>query len=173
VAPVRLTLAALVAVAAGCGGGGESAPAGPSETGVVRVVVDGDTLRLEDGRRVRLLQIDAPEEASECYGRAATRELIRLAGRGEEVVLARDPALDDRDGGGRLLRYLTVDGRVVNLELVARGAAAPYFFRNARGRYAADLLEASREARDGRRGFWAACPGARLEPALGSLTGPA
>lgn len=140
---------------------------------MVRVVVDGDTVHLEDGGRIRLLQIDAPEEASECYGRAATRALNVLAGRGAEVVLERDPELDDRDGGGRLLRYVLIDGRNVNLELVARGAAAPYFFRNARGRYASDLLEAARAARDRRRGFWAACPGARLEPALGSRTGPA
>ena len=38
-------------------------------------VVDGDTVALRDGRRVRLVQIDTPEVffGAECYGRAASR----------------------------------------------------------------------------------------------------
>jgi micrococcal nuclease len=170
VAPVRLTFAALAAAAAGCGGDEPAAPP-PSETGVVRVVVDGDTVHLEDGRRVRLAQIDAPEEEGDCYGRDATRVLAGLAGRGARVRLEADAALDDRDDFGRLLRYVRAGELNVNLALVERGAAAPYFFRNERGRYADDLLAAARAARAGRRGFWGACPAARLEPALGSRTG--
>lgn len=162
---------ATVVLAAGCGGGEEAAPLERAGAGVVETVVDGDTLRLEDGRRVRLVQIDAPEEETECYGPEATRELIRLAGRGSRVELESDPALDDADDGGRLLRYVRVDGRNVNLELVARGAASPYFFRSERGRYADDLLDAARAARRDARGFWRACPDAELNPGLGSLTG--
>lgn len=145
----------------------------PVENGTVGAVTDGDTLRLTDGRRIRLVQIDAPEEQTECYGREATRALIALAPRGTEVDLARDPELDDADRNGRLLRYVAVDGENVNLRLVADGAAAPYFFRNERGRYAAELLDAATQARRERRGLWGACPGAQLIPGLGSLTGPA
>jgi micrococcal nuclease len=168
VAAVRLT--ALAVAVAGCGGDEPAGPQ-PTETGVVRRVVDGDTLQLEDGRRVRLVQIDAPEEESECYGREATHVLAGIAGRGARVQMEPDGALDDRDDFGRLLRYVRAGELNVNLALVERGAAAPYFFRNERGRYADDLLAAAREARTGRRGFWGACPGARLEPALGSRTG--
>jgi micrococcal nuclease len=170
VAAVRLTVATFAVAVAGCGGDEPAAPQ-PTDTGVVRLVVDGDTLHLEDGRRVRLVQIDAPEEDSECYGREATRVLAEIAGRGARVELEPDEALDDRDDFGRLLRYVRAGELNVNLALVERGAAAPYFFRNERGRYADDLLAAARAARSGRRGFWGACPGARLEPALGSRTG--
>ena len=45
------------------------------------------------------------------------------------VRLVRDPSLDDHDRYGRLLRYVLVDDTDVNLELVRRGAASPYFFR--------------------------------------------
>jgi micrococcal nuclease len=169
--PVRLTAVVLVLAAAGCGGGATVLES--VDAGTVATVVDGDTVRLEDGRRIRLVQIDAPEERSECYGREATRALVALAPRGTRVELVRDPALDDEDESGRLLRYLVVEGENVNLTLVERGAAAPYFFRNARGRYATDLLDAAREARAERRGLWGACPGARLEPGLGSVTGRA
>ena len=168
--PLRLTALAAV-LAAGCAGGPPAAEL--VEAGTVDRVVDGDTLRLEDGRRVRLVQVDAPEAESECYGRRATRALAGLAPPGTDVELERDAALDDVDDGGRLLRYVVVGGRNVNLALVERGAAAPNFFRGGRGRHAAALLAAAREARAQRRGLWGACPGARLEPALGSLTGRA
>jgi endonuclease YncB( thermonuclease family) len=119
------------------------------------------------------VQIDAPELHTDCYGRPALRALVDLAPKGTRVRLAPDPALDAVDEHGRLLRYVFVGSRNVNIELVRRGAASPYFFRNERGRYADDLLDAVSEARDARRGFWGACPGAELNTGLGSVTGRA
>ncbi|MCS7007520.1 MAG: thermonuclease family protein [Gaiellaceae bacterium] len=127
------------------------------ETRRVTGIVDGDTLVVSGGERVRLLQIDAPEEGGECYARAAARELARLAPPGAEVVLEVDPRLDRVDAYGRLLRYLRRDGANVNVALVRRGAAAPYFYRGERGRYAAQLIAALREARAAGRGMWRAC----------------
>ena len=136
------------------------------ESGRVARIADGDTLRLTDGRRIRLVQIDAPEPGSECFGTDAIDELAALAPPGGEVELERDPALDDRDRFGRLLRYVhAADGTVnVNLVLVERGAAAPYFFRGDRGRYADNLRDRAEAARAARRGLWGACPAARLRP---------
>lgn len=164
---------AAAAAAAGCTGT-EPAPQPPQspDAGVVATVNDGDTLRLRDGRRVRLVQIDAPEEGRECYAEAATKELRRLAPPGSTVMLVGDPALDGVDEHGRLLRYVTVGDVQVNLELVSLGAAAPYFFRGDRGRHAHELLRRAGEAREAGRGMWGACPGARLEPGLGALSGP-
>lgn len=120
-------------------------------------VTDGDTLRLRGGERVRLVQIDAPEAGRECYAGRATGELIRLTPRGSRVELEPDPALDLRDQHGRLLRYVHVAGTNVNVELVRRGAAAPYFYDGERGRHAARLLAAVTEARRARRGMWGEC----------------
>ncbi len=144
----------------------------PQGAGIVALVNDGDTLRLTDGRKVRLLQIDAPELQTDCYGRAALALLRRLAPEGARVTLQRDPDLDDRDRYGRLLRYVFAGGRNVNLALVRAGAASPYFYRKERGRYAEDLLDAVDEARAGMLGYWGACPRARLDTAVGSITGP-
>ena len=135
-----------------------------SEAGRVASIADGDTLRLTDGRRIRLVQIDAPEPGSECFGNDAEQELAGLAPPGSDVELERDPALDDHDRFGRLLRYVNAGGDNVNLALVERGAAAPYFFRGERGRYADDLLDAAETARAGGEGLWGACPAARLHP---------
>lgn len=131
----------------------------PASQGPQRVarIVDGDTLVLRGGARVRLLQIDAPEAGRECYARAAARELAGLAPVGAEIVLEPDPRLDPVDRYGRLLRYLRVGAVNVNVELVRRGAAAPYFYGGDRGRYAPRLLAAVAEARAARRGMWGAC----------------
>ena len=65
-----------------------------------------------------------------------------------------------------------MSGENVNVELVREGAASPYFFRNDRGIYARELLDAVDEAREARRGYWGACPAAELNTGLGSVTGP-
>ncbi len=171
-AAAALLLAVLAAAGRG-GAGGTSEPASgvASESGVVAYVNDGDTLRLTDGRRVRLVQIDAPELHGDCYGKAALAALRSLVPEGARVTLVRDPGLDARDGYGRLLRYVFVAGRNVNLVLVREGAASPYFYRRERGRYAAALLDAVAQARASRRGYWEACPGAELNTGVGSITG--
>ena len=174
----RLTLLTVLAVlAAGCRGpstvdeGKVTTP--PRAAGVVEWVNDGDTLTLESGAKVRLVQIDAPELGTDCYGRAALKALVALVPRGAEVRLVRDPSLDDHDRYGRLLRYVFAAGENVNVELVRDGAASPYFFRNERGRFAGALLDAVAEARAAHRGYWGACPVAELNTGIGSVTGPA
>jgi endonuclease YncB( thermonuclease family) len=167
-------LGLILALTAAACGEQTSPPTSPAgERGVVANVADGDSLRLDDGREVRLVQIDAPELYAECYGHAARRALLRLAPRRTRVALVRDAALDDRDAYGRLLRYVLVRGRNVNLVLVGEGAAQPYFFRNERGGHAEELLRAAKRARARRLGLWGACPDARLNPGLGAVTGRA
>jgi micrococcal nuclease len=104
------------------------------------------------------VQIDAPELGEgECYAREAWRELERLASPGERVEIEADPKLDDLDRYGRLLRYVHADAANVNVELVRRGAAAPYFRRGEEGAYADELLDAADQARRGRVGMWGSC----------------
>jgi endonuclease YncB( thermonuclease family) len=106
---------------------------------------------------VRLVQIDAPEFGSECYGRRAASVLERLLPFGTEVRVVRDPGLDDVDVYGRLLRYVFKASRNVNLVLVQRGAASPYFFGGDEGRYAGRFRHAVDRARAQGRGAWGAC----------------
>lgn len=152
--------------------GARSAIAAGTGRGVVGSVVDGDTLTLATGVRVRLLQIDSPELGSgECYSRAARSALVQLAPVGARIALEADPALDRVDRYGRILRYVSRDGVHVNLELVRRGAAAPYFYRGERGTFASRLLAAAVEARAAKRGLWGARPRTRLDPTRQVATG--
>jgi micrococcal nuclease len=138
----------------------------------VASVYDGDTLTLRNGRRVRLLQIDTPELGSgECFSRAARSALLVLAPPGSRVVLEADPGLDRVDRYGRLLRYIKRNGVNVNLELIRRGAAAPYFYRGEKGRYAGSLMRAALGARGAKRGLWRACPSTKLDPFRAVETG--
>jgi endonuclease YncB( thermonuclease family) len=142
------------------------------EGGVVATVADGDTLTLTNGSRVRLLQIDTPELGSgECYSRKARTMLLALAPPGARVQLEGDSRLDRVDRYGRLLRYVSRGATNVNVELVRRGAAAPYVSRGERGRYAAVLLRAATGARAAKRGLWGACPATVLAPERAVETG--
>ncbi len=162
-------LVVVTLLAVGCS---TSQPTTPSASTTVSRISDGDTLRTTSGRKIRLVQIDAPELHGDCYGKAALAALRRLTPPGTRITLVRDPALDATDRYGRQLRYVLVGATNVNVALVRQGAASPYFFRGERGRYAPDLLAAVADARAARRGYWGACPRARLDTGRGSITGP-
>ncbi len=157
----------------GTPGTGAAVTATREPTFVVARIADGDTIELEGGRRVRLLQIDAPELTDECYGQEAAAVLRELLEPGDPVTLERDLGLDDVDEHGRLLRYVHSGPRNLNVLLVRRGAATPYFYRGERGEYADRLIRAAKRARAGKRGLWGACPGTPLDPLRAAATGPA
>lgn len=160
-------VAAALALAACSSGAGSAA-----EEAEVARVIDGDTIEMTGGDRVRLVQIDAPElQEEECYAAEAAQALRELLPAGSQVRLEPDPDLDEVDRFDRLLRYVHRDGTNVNLELVRRGAAGVWFFEGDRGRYAGALLDAARDAEAAGSGLWAACPGTRLDPTRGVDTG--
>ncbi|MEZ5100888.1 MAG: thermonuclease family protein [Thermoleophilia bacterium] len=138
---------------------------------VVAAVPEGDTVELQDGRVVRLAQVDAPAAvAGECYGVRARQALRALLPKGTRVRLESDPALDPVDAEGRLVRYVRVQGENVNLLLVRAGAVSVWFAGGDRGRYADDLLGEAKAARAARIGLWRECPGTRLDPKRPALT---
>lgn len=155
----------LLLVTAGLSTTASGADRATVRSGVVARVIDGDTIMLRDGRRVRLVQIDAPEVGTgECYSRASAKVLRVLLPAGAAVRLEADARLDQVDRYGRLLRYVWRGTLDANLAMVVKGAAAPWFYQGAKGKYAARLLAAAREAKGAKVGLWAACPGTLLDP---------
>jgi endonuclease YncB( thermonuclease family) len=132
---------------------------------IVSEVVDGDTINLANGRRVRLVQIDAPElSGRECYANLSRTALQHLLADGSRVRLEFDPRLDRVDRYGRQLAYVFVGRKNVNLAMVRRGAASVWFFNGERGKYADRLLLAARQARAASRGLWRDCSATQLDP---------
>lgn len=91
---------------------------------VVRVI-DGDTIEIENGLKVRYIGIDTPEtkdphEPVGCYGHEAYLKNQELVAN-KQVTLEKDVSETDRYG--RLLRYVYVDGIMVNEQLVKEGFA--------------------------------------------------
>lgn len=146
-------------------------PAG--QGAVVASVTDGDTIKLRDGRRVRLVQIDTPEVygGAECGGRTASSALKQQLPPGTRVRLVADAATDSTDRYDRQLRYVLKGDRNLNLWLVQHGHAAPYFYDGERGRYAPQLERAARRAKARRLGMWGTCPNAVLDARRGVSTG--
>jgi endonuclease YncB( thermonuclease family) len=134
-------------------------------TARVAYVIDGDTIALMTGAHVRFLQIDSPELSSnECYATQARGQLESLLPSGARVRLRKDPALDQVDRYGRLLRYVYRSGANLNVEMVRRGAAAPYFFDGDHGRFSGLLYSLAVAAKRAHRGLWGACRATRLAP---------
>ncbi|HWT92347.1 MAG TPA: thermonuclease family protein [Solirubrobacteraceae bacterium] len=133
---------------------------GGERTARVERVVDGDTLKLAGGDRVRLIGVDTPETKKpgtpvQCFGKAASAFTERLV-EGRRVTLAFDAEREDRYG--RLLAYITraSDGLDVNAELVRRGYARTLTIQP-NDRHADEYAALARTARRHGRGLWAAC----------------
>ena len=125
----------------------------PSDLVRVIRVIDGDTIVIEGGHRVRYIGIDAPEvyPRLEAYGMEAwqvNRELVE----GKKVRLERD--VSEADKYGRLLRYIWVDDIMVNAELVKRGLTRAKAYPPDT-KYQDYLAEMETEARLTGRGAWA------------------
>ncbi len=145
------------AEAAGLSSAGERGcePLPPEIAGVCTVsrIVDGDTLRCEEGNeRVRLLLIDTPELSQRPYGQEASQLLEEILPPGTRVQLELD--VQARDRYGRLLAYLYhPDGRMANLELARAGYAVLSVYPP-NVRHVESIREAVAEARAARRGLW-------------------
>ncbi len=124
-------------------------PSPSDETFEVSRIIDGDTIELSNGDRVRLIGINTPETGQPYYNEA-TEKLRELIGT-STVTLKKD--VDDKDRYGRLLRYIYVNDTFVNLEMVREGYAIAYDYE-LNVKYSDEFHEAEQEAREARLGIW-------------------
>ncbi|MBI3631383.1 MAG: thermonuclease family protein [Candidatus Staskawiczbacteria bacterium] len=91
---------------------------------LVTKVIDGDTIVVEGGYHVRLLDIDADEKGLPCYQDAKTRleELVL----NKKIWLEKDKT--DVDQYKRCLRYVFLDKQNIDLQLVKEGLAIARFY---------------------------------------------
>lgn len=118
-------------------------------------VLDGDTLELNNGERVRLIGVDAPETHHpevpvQRFGEESTEFLRRFA-EGFECTLEYEPS-NIRDQYGRLLAYVFVGDRLANAEIIHRGYA--YVYTRYPFRRQAEFIALEREAREHQYGLW-------------------
>ena len=111
----------------------------------------------EDIIPIRLAQIDAPKPGIDCYGEEAELELATMILEGMPVSITTDPNLPEEDADGILQAWVWNSEFLVNLAMVKRGAAVPYFPDGARGAFDQRLLSAARKAKAAGRGLWGVC----------------
>jgi micrococcal nuclease len=153
-------LIVLVAVAVLGGNAALGGSQGGASTARVERVVDGDTIVLAGGERVRYIGMDTPESVKpgtpvQCFAKAAAHENERLV-EGEQVRLRYDAERHDRYG--RLLAYVyrASDGLFVNAELVRRGYARTLTIPP-NVAHAAMFRRLANGARAAGRGLWSRC----------------
>ena len=136
------------------------------EDGEVLRVIDGDTIELTDGRKIRYLGVDTPEK-NECFHHQASLKntLLVMTGnynRPNKVRLYKGKV--DKDRYGRYLRYVTAMGPgeeiLVNDYLIKWG-----YGLNVSEKYSNQQLsnikslfsESEKEAKGSRVGLWENC----------------
>lgn len=125
---------------------------------VVRVI-DGDTIEIEGGEKIRYIGIDTPETVDprkpvQCFGVEASKKNKEMV-EGKTVRLEKD--ITDKDKYNRLLRYVWLGDVFVNLELVKQGFAYSYSYPPD-VKYQDQINKAQQEAREVSRGLWGSCP---------------
>jgi micrococcal nuclease len=119
---------------------------------LVKKVIDGDTITLDNGKVVRYIGIDTPELSpeKECFSREATeknRELVE----GKMVSLEKDVSETDRYG--RLLRYVYSGQVFINDYLVREGYAKVSTYPPD-VKYQQGFIQAEKQAREEKKGLW-------------------
>jgi len=112
-------------------------------------VIDGDTIELEDGSRVRYIGIDTPE-TDQNFGTEAT-EANRNLVEGKTITLVKD--ISNTDKYGRILVYVYVGDLFVNAQLVKDGYAVAYTVPPD-VKYSNQFLDLQHQAQNEGKGLW-------------------
>lgn len=116
-------------------------------------VIDGDTIELLGGDKLRLLGIDCPERGDPLYDSAATYLASMVLNKMVDISYSKKR----RDQYGRILGYLFVDSVCINEAVLSSGLAYIYLFRDnlADSIRIKGLLSAQKEAMSKNSGIWA------------------
>lgn len=173
IVPILGTLTLIMGAVGGCstsvsGGSASAAPdATPAPSSVsektltVTHVIDGDTVDLSDGRRVRLLGIDTPE-LGDCGYEEAT-EFARNWLLGKQVTVSTDPTQREVDVYGRALLYVATSEEDYSVA-AARAGWARRFETDPPLQKDTEIRTAEAAARADKAGIWG--PTCRAEPEL-------
>jgi len=135
-----------------------------AQLAMVARVIDGDTIELVGGAKVRFIGINTPElhdprKPVECFGREAMEENKRLV-EGKQVRLEKE--ISETDKYKRLLRYVYLpseaspSGIFINDYLVREGYAVAATFPPD-VKFAKHFIDLQNEARLNKRGLWSKC----------------
>jgi micrococcal nuclease len=115
----------------------------------VKKVVDGDSIELTTGEKIRYKGINAPEKNQHLYQEAYDFNKSLLAGK--QVRIEYD--LESKDQYGRSLGYVYVDQTLINCEMLKSGLAILYG-EDEIGKNKQQFLESMNDAKRNNKGLW-------------------
>ena len=98
----------------------------PQDRFIISKVIDGDTVELKGGDKLRLLGIDTPEKNQLYYDSAKALLSRNVLGKESKIKFA----VRRRDKYGRLLGFLYVDSIFINQMMIDSGMAHLYLFKD-------------------------------------------
>ncbi len=130
-------------------------------------VTDGDTFKVSNNGKIETVRIVGintsetvdPEKSIECFGKEASNKLKALLV-GKNVQLEADNTQSDRDKYGRLLRFVTLEGSDVGLQMIGQGYAYESLYSSTPHKMRDTYVQAQQQAQANKVGLWAdsACP---------------
>jgi len=133
------------------------------ESAKVERVIDGDTILLTSGEKVRYIGINTPEivdpgKPVECFGKEALEKNSQLVSE-QNVLLERD--ISDKDKYGRILRYVYIQDAqnnkiMINEKLVSEGFAKADVYKPDI-KYEDLFAKAQQQAKSVGLGLWGSC----------------
>ena len=127
------------------------------ETVRLKHVIDGDTISLQDGRKVRFIGINTPElqrdqQVGEPLAREARAYLVKLLVDGPDLYLRY--GVDKKDHYGRLLAHVfTIKGRNISTALLKAGLGSSVQITPNLWSYRC-YLKAEKQAQENKKGIW-------------------
>jgi len=122
----------------------------PKQNVVVTQIIDGDTLVVEGGSRIRLLGINTPEKGQAFYSEA--KSFLSNLTLQKTISLEKD--VENKDQYDRYLRYIWLNDTLVNLELVKAGLAYALIYEP-NIKYQKEIVDAEQEAKTNKLRLWA------------------
>ncbi len=125
-------------------------------------VYDGDTIKLKNGKKVRLIGIDTPEigkdgKEDECFAKEARQKAIDLLAK-KRVKIETDSTQEKYDKYGRLLAYIFLeDGTNINKFLIQEGYAKEFTYKQKPYKYQKEFKKAENTAKENKKGIWGSC----------------
>jgi len=127
-----------------------------AQTHLVKRVINGDTIQLSNGERIRLIGVDTPEtkhpkKPVEYFGKEASAFTKKTV---EGKVVTLKYGWQSKDKHGYTLAYVYLkDGTFINAEIIKQGyghAYTRFLFKHIE-----EFKQYEKEARENKRGLWA------------------
>ncbi len=116
---------------------------------LVTKIIDGDTIKLENGQTIRMICVNTPEKGE--LGFEEATNYLKSIILNKKINLKKD--ISEKDKYNRLLRYIYLNNTLINELIVRKGYGFAYPFEPDT-KFCAKILKAEQKAKKEKLGIW-------------------